>query len=175
MGGIDLRQVGSIEYGDLRQVQSGEPCPRCDSPLQVFTAIELGHIFKLGTKYSQSMGAMFLDEKGKEHPIIMGSYGIGVERVMACLIEKHDDDKGIIGDATLAPFHVNLLGLNLKNETVTKACEEIYNNLTSNSYEVFFDDRMDAQAGVKFNDADLLGMPLQIIVGDRKLKTTKLK
>ena len=103
-GGIDLRQVANIEYGDLRQVQSGEPCPRCDSPLQVFTAIELGHIFKLGTKYSQSMGAMFLDEKGEEHPIIMGSYGIGVERVMACFIEQHHDDKGIIWDATLAPF-----------------------------------------------------------------------
>ena len=181
-GGIDLRQVGSlpdgkagIEYGDLRQVQSGEPCPRCDSPLQVFTAIELGHIFKLGTKYSQSMGAMFLDEKGEEHPIIMGSYGIGVERVMACFIEQHHDDKGIIWDATLAPFHIHLLGLNLKNEAVTKACEEIYNNLTSNNYEVLFDDRMDAQAGVKFNDADLLGMPLQIIVGDRKLKTNQVE
>ncbi len=174
-GGIDLQKVGSIEYGDLRQVQSGEPCPRCDSPLQVFTAIELGHIFKLGTKYSQSMGAMFLDEKGEEHPIIMGSYGIGVERVMACFIEQHHDDKGIIWDATLAPFHIHLLGLNLKNEAVTKACEEIYNNLISNNYEVLFDDRMDAQAGVKFNDADLLGMPLQIIVGDRKLKTNQVE
>ncbi len=174
-GGIDLRQVGSIEYGDLRQVQSGEPCPRCDSPLQVFTAIELGHIFKLGTKYSQSMGAMFLDEKGEEHPIIMGSYGIGVERVMACFIEQHHDDKGIIWDATLAPFHIHLVGLNMKNENVTKACEEIYNNLVSNDYETLFDDRMDAQAGVKFNDADLLGMPVQIIVGDRKLKTNQVE
>ena len=121
------------------------------------------------------MGAMFLDEKGEEHPIIMGSYGIGVERVMACFIEQHHDDKGIIWDATLAPFHIHLLGLNLKNEAVTKACEEIYNNLTSNNYEVLFDDRMDAQAGVKFNDADLLGMPLQIIVGDRKLKTNQVE
>jgi prolyl-tRNA synthetase len=174
-GGIDLRQVGSIEYGDLRQVQSGEPCPRCDSPLQVFTAIELGHIFKLGTKYSQSMGAMFLDEKGEEHPIIMGSYGIGAERIMACFIEQHHDDKGIIWDATLAPFPLHLVGLNMKNESVTKACEEIYKNLTSSNYEVLFDDRMEAQAGVKFNDADLLGMPLQIIVGDKKLKTDQVE
>jgi prolyl-tRNA synthetase len=174
-GGIDLQKVGGIEYGDLRQVQSGESCPRCDSPLQVFTAIELGHIFKLGTKYSQSMGAMFLDEKGEEHPIIMGSYGIGVERVMACFIEQHHDDKGIIWDATLTPFHIHLVGLNMKNETVTKVCEEIYNNFISNNYEVLFDDRVDAQAGVKFNDADLLGMPLQIIVGDRKLKTNQVE
>jgi len=174
-GGIDLWQVKSIEYGDLRRVQSGEPCTRCDSPLQVFTAIELGHIFKLGTKYSQSMGALFLDEKGEEHPIIMGSYGIGAERVMACFIEQHNDEKGIIWDAALAPFHIHLVGLNMKNEDVTKACEEIYNNLISNNYEVLFDDRMDAQAGVKFNDADLLGMPLQIIVGDKKLKTNQVE
>ncbi|OGU48686.1 MAG: proline--tRNA ligase [Ignavibacteria bacterium GWC2_36_12] len=181
-GGIDLREVQSlpagkagIEYGDLRQVQSGEPCPRCGSPLKVFTAIELGHIFKLGTKYSESMGAMFLDEKGEGHPIIMGSYGIGAERVMACFIEQHHDEKGIIWDATLAPFHIHLLGLNLKNEGVAKACEEIYNNLINNSYEVLFDDRLDAQAGVKFNDADLLGMPLQIIVGDKKLKTNQVE
>jgi len=174
-GGIDLWQVKSIEYGDLRRVQSGEPCTRCDSPLQVFTAIELGHIFKLGTKYSQSMGALFLDEKGEEHPIIMGSYGIGAEGVMACFIEQHNDEKGIIWDAALAPFHIHLVGLNMKNEDVTKACEEIYNNLISNNYEVLFDDRMDAQAGVKFNDADLLGMPLQIIVGDKKLKTNQVE
>ena len=175
IGGIDLQKVGSIEYGDLRRVQSGEPCPRCDSPLQVFTAIELGHIFKLGTKYSQSMGAMFLDEKGEEHPIIMGSYGIGAERIMACFIEQHHDDKGITWDATLAPFHIHLVGLNMKNEGVTKACEEIYNSLVNNNYEVLFDDRIDAQAGVKFNDADLLGMPLQIIVGDKKLKTNQVE
>ncbi len=175
-GGIDFkRDAKNIEYADLRRVQSGEPCPRCDSPLQVFTAIELGHIFKLGTKYSQSMGAMFLDEKGEEHPIIMGSYGIGAERIMACFIEQHHDDKGIIWDAALAPFHVHLLGLNMKNEGVTKACEEIYNNLVSHGYEVLFDDRIDAQAGVKFNDADLLGMPLQIIIGDRKLKTKQVE
>jgi prolyl-tRNA synthetase len=174
-GGIDLRELESIEYADLRRVQSGETCPRCDSKLRVFTAIELGHIFKLGTKYSESMGAMFLDEKGESHPIIMGSYGIGAERVMACFIEQHHDDKGIIWDTTLAPFHVHLIGLNMKNEAVTKACEEIYKDLTDNSYEVLFDDRMDAQAGVKFNDADLLGMPLQIIIGDRKLKTNQVE
>ena len=119
------------------------------------------------------MGAMFLDEKGEEHPIIMGSYGIGAERIMACFIEQHHDDKGIIWDATLAPFHIHLMGLNMKNEGVAKTCEEIHKNLTDGAFDVLFDDRNDAQAGVKFNDADLLGMPLQIIVGDKKLKTNQ--
>ena len=175
-GGIDFtRDAKNIEYADLRRVVSEEGCIKCNSPLQVFTAIELGHIFKLGTKYSEAMGAMFLDEKGEEHPIIMGSYGIGAERVMACFIEQHHDEKGIIWDTALAPFHVHLMGLNLKNEEVAKACEEIYKSLTDNSFDVLFDDRNDAQAGVKFNDADLLGMPLQIIVGDRKLKTNQVE
>ncbi|OGU70693.1 MAG: proline--tRNA ligase [Ignavibacteria bacterium RBG_16_34_14] len=175
-GGIDFtRDAKNIEYADLRRVVSEEGCIKCNSPLQVFTAIELGHIFKLGTKYSEAMGAMFLDEKGEEHPIIMGSYGIGADRVMACFIEQHHDEKGIIWDTALAPFHVHLMGLNLKNEEVAKACEEIYKSLTDNSFDVLFDDRNDAQAGVKFNDADLLGMPLQIIVGDRKLKTNQVE
>jgi prolyl-tRNA synthetase len=174
-GGIDLLKVDNIEYADLRRVKSGEACPRCNSPLKVFTAIELGHIFKLGTKYSEAMGAMFLDEKGESHPIIMGSYGIGAERIMACFIEQHHDDKGIIWDTTLTPFHIHLMGLNMKNEAIANTCEEIYKDLTDNCYDVLFDDRMDAQAGVKFNDADLLGMPLQIIVGDRKLKTNQVE
>lgn len=174
-GGIDLKEIKNIEYADLRQVQSGEACIKCNSPLKVFTAIELGHIFKLGTKYSESMGAYFLDEKGEAHPIIMGSYGIGAERVMACFIEQHHDDKGIIWDTTLAPFHIHLIGLNMKNESVANTCEEIYKNLSDNSFDVLFDDRNDAQAGVKFNDADLLGMPLQIIVGEKKLKTNQVE
>ena len=175
-GGIDLtRDAKNIEYADLRRVESGEECPRCNSKLQVFTAIELGHIFKLGTKYSESMGAMFLDEKGEEHPIIMGSYGIGVDRIFACFIEQHNDENGIVWDAALAPFQVHLMGLNLKKEEVVKACEEIYKNLTDKNYEVLYDDRIEAQAGVKFNDADLLGMPLQIIVGDRKLKSNHVE
>jgi prolyl-tRNA synthetase len=174
-GGIDLRLVQSIEYADLRIVQSGEGCPKCNSKLDVFTAIELGHIFKLGTKYSESMGAMFLDEKGEEHPIIMGSYGIGAERVMACFIEQHHDEKGIIWDKVLAPFYVHLMGLNMKKEEIISASEKIYKELNEAGFEVLFDDRTEAQAGVKFNDADLLGMPLQVIVGERKLKENKVE
>lgn len=173
IGGIDfIRDVKNNEYADLRIVQSGEGCLNCDKNLEVFSAIELGHIFKLGTKYSESMGAKFIDEKGEEHPIIMGSYGIGVERVMACFIEQNNDDKGIVWNKTLAPFDVHLIALNLKNDLVSNTSENIYSELKSNNLEVLFDNR-DAAAGFKFNDADLLGMPIQIVIGEKKLKETK--
>ncbi len=174
-GGIDInRDAAAGEYHDLRTVASGESCPRCSEPLKVFTAIELGHIFKLGTKYSDSMGATFLDEDGTEKPIIMGSYGIGVERVIACYIEQHHDERGIIWNKALAPFLVHLLALNVKKETVIKAAEGIYKQLADAGLEVLFDDR-ESQAGFKFNDADLLGMPVQVIVGEKKLAEGKVE
>jgi prolyl-tRNA synthetase len=176
IGGIDFkRDVPEITYDDLRTIKAGESCTRCNSNLDVFSAIELGHIFKLGTKYSQAMGALFLDENGKEQPIIMGSYGIGVERVMACYVEQHHDENGIIWDKTLAPFQVHLLALNMKKENIIEAADKIYNNLKESGIDVLFDDRVDAQAGFKFNDADLLGMPIQVIVGDKKLKENKVE
>ena len=180
IGGIDFNRdlptgqagVPTIEYADFRIVKSGEGCPRCEKHLDVFPAIELGHIFKLGTKYSEAMGANFLDENGKENPIIMGSYGIGVERVMACYIEQNHDANGIIWDKTIAPFQVHLIGLNLKKPEIVDACEKIYNHLNKQGIEVLFDDR-DVTAGFKFNDADLLGMPIQVVVGEKKLKENK--
>ncbi len=174
IGGIDFKRdlPSEMEYADLRIVKSGERCPRCESHLEVFPAIELGHIFKLGTKYSDAMGAMFTDENGDEHPIIMGSYGIGVERVMACFIEQNHDANGIIWNKTLAPFDVHLIGLNLKKQEIVEACEKVYNELSQMGIYVLYDDR-DAAAGFKFNDADLLGMPLQIVVGEKKLKENK--
>ena len=176
LGGIDLkRDVKGIEYFDLRLVSSGESCPNCDNKLDVFAAIELGHIFKLGTKYSEALGATFLDEDGNEKPIIMGSYGIGVERLMACYIEQHNDENGIIWDKTLAPFQVHLMGLNMKNEDVAKTADSIYEKLISENIEVLFDDRIDAQAGYKFKEADLLGMPIQVIVGNKKLNENKVE
>lgn len=176
LGGIDInRDVRNIEYEDLRVIKSGEGCTRCNNNLDIFSAIELGHIFKLGTKYSESMKAMFLDENGNEKPLIMGSYGIGIERVMACYIEQHNDDKGLIWDSTLAPFDVHLIGLNMRKQEVIDASEMIYNELTNSKIEVLFDDRIDAQAGFKFNDADLLGMPVQVIVGEKKLKDGKVE
>ncbi|HQF42482.1 MAG TPA: proline--tRNA ligase, partial [Ignavibacteriaceae bacterium] len=173
IGGIDFkRDIPTVEYADFRIVKSGEGCPNCERHLEVFPAIELGHIFKLGTKYSDSMKAFFTDEKGEEHPIIMGSYGIGVERVMACFIEQSHDANGIIWDKVIAPFHVHLIGLNLKKKEIVDACEEIYNRCYSEGIEVLYDDR-DVTAGFKFNDADLLGMPIQVVVGEKKLKENK--
>jgi prolyl-tRNA synthetase len=176
LSGIDLkRDVKTIEYFDLRSVQSGEECIKCGNKLDVFSAIELGHIFKLGTKYSNSMGAKFLDENGEEKPIVMGSYGIGVERVMACYIEQHNDENGLVWDKTLAPFQVHLMGLNMRKNEIVQACEKLYKEMTGKRIEVLYDDRIDAQAGFKFKDADLLGMPLQVIVGDKKLKENKVE
>lgn len=173
IGGIDFnRDIPNIEYADLRIVQSGEGCPRCEKHLEVFPAIELGHIFKLGTKYSDSMGALFTDEKGDEHPIIMGSYGIGVERVMACYIEQNHDSNGIIWNKLLSPFQIHLIGLNLKKQEIVDTCEKIYSDFNRAGIEVLFDDR-DVTAGFKFNDADLLGMPIQIVIGEKKLKENK--
>ncbi len=176
IGGIDFsRDIPNIEYADLRVVKSGEKCIQCEGKLEVFKAIELGHIFKLGTKYSEALGVNFIDENGGTHPIIMGSYGIGVERILACYIEQNYDDKGIIWDSHLAPYDVHLIGLNMKKEIVFNTCEKIYSDLQKAGYEVLYDDRKDAQAGFKFNDADLLGMPIQIVVGEKSLKENNIE
>lgn len=168
---IDLkRDVEIIEFNDFRTVVEGEPCIIDGSPLRIVKAIELGHIFKLGTKYSEALEARFLDENGKEKPIIMGSYGIGVERILACYIEQHNDERGIVWKGELSPFDVHLIGLNVhKSEEVKDACEKIYKELKGKKIDVLFDDRK-AQPGFKFNDADLIGLPIQIIVGAKNLK-----
>lgn len=176
IGGIDLkRDVPNIEYYDLRSAKSGEKCVRCNSTLEVFKAIELGHIFKLGTKYSEALGVLYLDEHGKEKPVVMGSYGIGVERILACYIEQNYDDKGIIWKEPLSPFDIHLIGLNMKNSSVAETSEKLYTQLQNEGYEVLFDDRIEGSAGVKFNDADLIGLPLQIIVGEKNLKENKVE
>lgn len=176
IGGIDLkRDVPGIEYFDLRIAESGEKCVRCGSTLDVFKAIELGHIFKLGTKYSDALGVKFLDENGKDHPVVMGSYGIGVDRVLACFIEQNFDEKGLIWKKPLAPFDIQLVGLNMKNEIVSDTCDKLYMHLTELGYDVLYDDRRDVSAGFKFNDADLLGMPVQVVVGEKNLKEGKVE
>jgi prolyl-tRNA synthetase len=172
IGGLDLkRDVPNLEYFDLRIAESGETCIRCGGTLDVFKAIELGHIFKLGTKYSEALGVLFLDENGKEKPVVMGSYGIGIERIFACFLEQNYDERGIVWKDPLNPFDIHLIGLNMKNALVSETCEKLYHDLTANGgYEVLFDDRTDVSAGFKFNDADLLGMPIQVIVGEKNLK-----
>lgn len=162
------------EWGDLRLAKAGEPCPTCGNAFKVVTAIELGHIFKLGTKYSKAMGATVLDPNGKEVPIIMGSYGIGVGRLIAAAIETNADDQGIVWPITLAPYEVVVLPLKMKDETTRNKAEELYTLLQDEGWSVALDDR-DARPGVKFNDADLMGFPFQVVVSERNLKENKLE
>lgn len=170
-----LRDAAIEQYYDLRTVENGEPCPTCSHPLRIVKGIEAGHIFKLGTKYSVSLKANFLDDQGKEQPIVMGSYGIGVDRIIACHIEQHHDEKGIMWSASLAPYQVHLICVNANNETVMAKSEEFYRLLGEKGVSVLFDDRTNVTPGFKFNDADLLGMPLQLVVGEKNLKNGLLE
>jgi prolyl-tRNA synthetase len=170
IGNIDLQRDVKVDgYYDLRTINAGEPCLKCGKPLRVVNAIELGHIFKLGTKYSDAMHAYYLDENGKEKPIIMGSYGIGVERIMACYIEQNHDKHGIMWSKALSPYHVHLIQVNSNHEKVVQTAEHLYEKLQQSLVDVLFDDRNDVSPGFKFKDADLLGIPLQVIVGEKNL------
>jgi prolyl-tRNA synthetase len=167
---IDLERDCAIEgYHDLRTVQEGEQAPDGSGKLRIVRGIELGHIFKLGTKYSDALEASFLDERGHQHPIIMGSYGIGVERIVACHIEQNHDESGIIWDGALAPFQVHLVAVSGKSETVQAKAEAVYGALQAAGFEVLYDDRKEISPGFKFKDADLLGMPLHVIVSEKNL------
>src|SRR6185295_5780750 len=146
------RDLAHAKAADLRTVNAGEGCPRCGSPLTVGKALEVGHIFKLGTRYSETMGARVLDEGGKETPIVMGSYGIGIERILAGAVELHHDDDGIRMPLSIAPLHVALLPLQMQDAAVRDAAEKLYQELGSAGVEVLLDDR-DERAGVKFKDA----------------------
>jgi prolyl-tRNA synthetase len=166
--GVDIsRDIPVDEWFALRTVESGEGCPRCETGvLQVFKGMEIGHIFKLGTKYSASMGATVLNQDGKEVPIIMGSYGIGVERIIAAAVEQNHDDDGIIWPRSLAPFDVVVTITNIKQDDVRQAGEKLYDELKGAGLEVLLDDR-DERAGVKFKDADLIGIPYRITIGKK--------
>lgn len=173
---IDLQRDAKIEgYFDLRTIETGEPCPKCSSTLKISNAIELGHIFKLGTKYSDSLNITYLDETGKACPVIMGSYGIGMERIVACYIEQNNDKDGIIWNKALAPYPVHLIAVNTNSAEVVKASTNIYDQLSKLGVEVLFDDRADMSPGFKFKDADLLGMPYHVIVGDKGLKNGQVE
>jgi len=155
-------------FFDLRSVKNGEPCPTCGQPLALTQAIELGHIFKLGTKYSQSLNATFTDEDGIEKPLIMGSYGIGIERIAACVIEQSHDKDGIVWPLALAPYQVVVSALNVNNPEIMKAAEGLYAELAGARIDVLLDDR-DQRPGFKFKDADLIGIPLRVTVGEKGL------
>ncbi len=172
---IDLQRDCKVEsYHDLRTVQAGEPSPDGKGNLRIVKGVELGHIFKLGTKYSDALTATFLDETGVAHPIIMGSYGIGMERIVACHIEQNHDANGIIWDKAIAPFQIHLIAVS-KSEVVREMAEKIYTDLIDDGVEVLFDDRVDTSPGFKFKDADLLGMPYQVIVGEKNLAAGKIE
>lgn len=166
--GVEVeRDIKPDKWADLRGVVSGEPCPRCDTGgLEVYKAMEIGHIFKLGTKYSESMGATVLTVEGKPVPIVMGSYGIGVERIITAAIEQHHDADGIIWPKTIAPFDVIVTITNTKDAALRETAEKLYKDLQRAGLDALLDDR-DERAGVKFKDADLIGVPYRITVGKK--------
>ena len=158
----------SAIVADIRLAKAGDPCPRCGGKLSAARGIEVGQVFKLFTKYSEPMKATYLDINGQEQPIYMGSYGIGVGRTMAAVIEQHNDKDGIIWPKAVAPYQIIVLPVNTKDEASNAKAEEIYNKLTAEGIETVIDDR-DERAGVKFKDADLIGYPLRVVVGPKTL------
>ncbi len=168
--GVDVnRDLPQAQRASLRKVKAGETCVSCGKgQLELFKALEIGHIFKLGTKYADSLGARVLDEQGREVPIVMGSYGIGVERIAAAAVELSHDKDGIRWAASIAPYQVSLLSLQQQDAELTAACDRLYTELTQAGLEVIYDDR-DERPGVKFKDADLIGLPYRIAVGKKSL------
>ena len=161
-------------FADLRNACDGDSCPRCSSKLSMRHAIEVGHVFKLGTKYSEALAARFLDEKEQLHPIVMGCYGIGINRILASLIETSYDQNGILWPVALAPYEVILVPVNVMEPQTREVAERMHDALEAAGIEVLLDDR-DQRAGVKFKDADLVGFPLRVVIGERGLKQGKLE
>ncbi len=153
--------------GDIAAVKEGNPCTRCGGKLRTTRGIELGHIFKLGTKYSEALGATFLDSEGRSLPVVMGCYGVGTGRLMAAVVEQSHDEHGIIWPVSIAPYHVHLISLGRSPEIVN-AAEALYEEMLAKGHEIIYDDR-DESAGVKFNDADLIGVPLRLTISSRSI------
>ena len=175
VAGFVQRRDAKVEaWGSFAQARAGDPCPRCGKPLDIARGIEVGHIFKLGTKYSTALGCTFTDEKGETHPAVMGTYGIGVGRTMAAAIEQHHDADGIVWPLAIAPFEIVLASLNPSDETTRREADSLYEALRGAGLDVFYDDR-DERPGVKFKDADLIGFPIRVNVGGRALKEGKVE
>jgi prolyl-tRNA synthetase len=153
---------------DIALARAGDTCPGCGGKLMSTQGIEIGHVFKLGTFLSERLGALFIDADGNSHPIVMGCYGIGIGRLMAAIVELHHDDKGIIWPLSVAPYKIYLCPLSLENPRILEAADSLYTELEAQSLEVLYDDR-DESTGVKFNDADLLGIPLRVTISPRTL------
>jgi prolyl-tRNA synthetase len=159
---------------DVAVAKEGYKCANCGTPMEARRGIEMGQVFKLGTRYSESMEAYFLDAEGKQKPAIMGSYGIGVERLLAACIEENHDENGIVWPKSLAPFQVHIVAIQLERPGVREAAEKLYADLQAAGIEALLDDREESP-GVKFNDADLLGMPLRATVSPRNLEKGSLE
>ena len=162
------RDVDLSEWADLLLVTGGDGCPRCDGTLELHRGIEVGHIFKLGTKYSEAMDCTFLDDQGESHPMTMGCYGLGIGRTVAAAVEQNHDENGIIWPLPLAPFEVLVIALNPNDDQVVKQADRLYDQLSAQGIEVFYDDR-DERPGVKFKDADLIGIPVRLVIGAKSL------
>ncbi len=175
VAGFVQRRDAKVEaWGSFAQARAGDPCPRCGKPLDIARGIEVGHIFKLGTKYSAALGCTYTDEKGESHPAVMGTYGIGVGRTMAAAIEQHHDADGIVWPLAVAPFEIVLASLNPSDEATRREADALYDALVAAGLDVFYDDR-DERPGVKFKDADLVGFPIRVNVGGRALKEGKVE
>jgi len=159
------RDFGVDVLADIALAQGGQACAHCGGPLEERRGIEVGHLFKLGTRYSEKLGATFLDSEGQAQPVVMGSYGIGLGRLLAAVVEQHHDAQGMIWPGSLAPYHVHLLSLG-REEAIVAQAEAVYEELLATGYEILYDDRSES-AGVKFNDADLIGLPLRLTVSRR--------
>lgn len=168
------RDLPLPEFGDFKLAKEGDGCPKCSGKLQAARGIETGHIFKLGTKYSEAMNCRYLDAAGKSKPVVMGCYGIGVSRMAAAWIEQNHDDKGIIWNPAIAPFQVHLIALNLEDADVKAKAEHVYQQLQQVGIEVLFDDRP-LRAGEKFGDADLIGLPFRLTLSKRTVEQGKIE
>src|SRR2546430_4675928 len=162
------RDISVGTWADLREVTAGEPCPNCGEPLELLPALEVGHIFKLGYKFTKAFGVTVLDASGERVHPIMGSYGIGVERAMAAIVECHHDERGIIWPVAVAPFAAVVTVAQSEDPESAKAGESVYEQLTAAGIEVIIDDRAE-RAGVKFRDAEITGIPFRVTVGKRGL------
>ena len=168
------RDFQVAEFADLRVIRESDPCPRCRREIRFARGIEVGHVFKLGTKYSKAMKAVYLDGRGQEQYMVMGCYGIGVGRTVAACIEQSHDGNGIIWPLAVAPYHVIITPVNMKEKALATAAEELYAELSEEGVEVLLDDR-DERAGVKFKDADLIGIPMRVTIGPKNLALGKVE
>jgi prolyl-tRNA synthetase len=173
-GAEEGRDFQAGAYADLTRAEAGDPCPGCGEPLIVRRGIEVGHVFKLGRKYSEALEANYLDENGETQTIVMGCYGIGIGRTVAAAIEQNHDEDGIIWPLPIAPYHVDIILANMKDAACASEAEKLYAALGERGVEVVLDDR-DERAGVKFKDADLIGFPYQVVVGPKSMKEGKIE